>query len=220
MRRLILFVIAAAMAMVLAGAAQAEARPSDKARGPSENGQVHAREGSGRGQNRPGSPGSWKSPGHVPSENSFPQGKAPSDPDGDGNGGLDKPGEAGGFDDDKDGNNGCGNDADREDDNNGWCGLKPKPERPIKPSKPPKPPGGPPPGIPPAGPPPGGPPPGEPPPEIGDEGPPPAQILPGPPLRRPSPEGPGLATTGVDLPLFLFLGGASIGAGVRIRRRR
>ncbi|MGH8974939.1 MAG: hypothetical protein ACRD0C_17265 [Acidimicrobiia bacterium] len=52
----------------------------------------------------------------------WPQGKSTSDPDGDSNGGWDKPGFAGGFDDDRDGNNGCGNDSDREDDNNGWCG--------------------------------------------------------------------------------------------------
>ncbi len=30
-----------------------------------------------------------------------------------------------------DGNNGCGNDPDREDDNNGWCGNKPKPPKPT-----------------------------------------------------------------------------------------
>jgi len=54
------------------------------------------------------------------------QGKSTSDPDGDSNGGADKPGMSGGFDDDQDGNNGCGNDDDFEDDNNGWCGGKPK----------------------------------------------------------------------------------------------
>ena len=60
------------------------------------------------------------------------QGKSSSDPDGMANGGADKPDEVladgqvqGGFDDDHDGNNGCGNDDDFEDDNNGWCG---KPE--------------------------------------------------------------------------------------------
>lgn len=61
------------------------------------------------------------------------QGKSTSDPDSDANGGADKPcelledcaAEQGGFDDDRDGNNGCGNDDDFEDDNNGWCG---KPE--------------------------------------------------------------------------------------------
>lgn len=55
------------------------------------------------------------------------QGKSTSDPDGMANGGPDKPGMTGGFDADKDGNNGCGNDDDFEDDNNGWCGHKPAP---------------------------------------------------------------------------------------------
>lgn len=48
-----------------------------------------------------------------------PQGKSPSDPDGDENGGRDKPGGTGGTSPDKDGNNGSGNDDDCEDDNNG-----------------------------------------------------------------------------------------------------
>lgn len=63
------------------------------------------------------------------------QGKSASDPDDDGrgpdrsNGGPDKPGGSGGVDqDDQDGNNGCGNDDDFEDDNEGWCGGKPKPQ--------------------------------------------------------------------------------------------
>lgn len=53
------------------------------------------------------------------------QGRSLSDPDGDTNGGADKPDPdcTGGVDrNDRDGNNGCGNDADREDDNNGNCG--------------------------------------------------------------------------------------------------
>ena len=50
------------------------------------------------------------------------QGKSTSDPDGETNGGADKPGGDGGFDADQDGNNGCGNDDDFEDDNNGNCG--------------------------------------------------------------------------------------------------
>jgi hypothetical protein len=54
------------------------------------------------------------------------QGKSTSDPDLMTNGGADKPGMDGGFDEDKDGNNGCGNDDDFEDDNNGWCGGKPR----------------------------------------------------------------------------------------------
>ncbi len=49
----------------------------------------------------------------------WPQGKSLSDPDG---GQWDKPGHDGGEDDDRDGNNGCGNDTDRSDDNNGHCG--------------------------------------------------------------------------------------------------
>ncbi|HEX7168952.1 MAG TPA: hypothetical protein VF230_18385, partial [Acidimicrobiales bacterium] len=60
------------------------------------------------------------------------QGKAQSDPDDDGrgpdrsNGGADQPNGPGGVDlADQDGNNGCGNDDDFEDDNEGWCG---KPE--------------------------------------------------------------------------------------------
>jgi hypothetical protein len=51
------------------------------------------------------------------------QGRSPSDPDGDFNYGPDKPGERGGiYTGDQDGNNGCGNDQDFEDDNRGNCG--------------------------------------------------------------------------------------------------
>ena len=51
------------------------------------------------------------------------QGKSASDPDGNYNGGADKPDQPGGDDlADQDGNNGCGNDDDFEDDNNGNCG--------------------------------------------------------------------------------------------------
>lgn len=65
---------------------------------------------------------------------SLTQGNAQSDPDDDGNGpdrsngGPDKqPDGVGGVDkDDQDNNNGCGNDDDFEDDNEGWCGKKPK----------------------------------------------------------------------------------------------
>lgn len=65
---------------------------------------------------------------------SFVQGNSKSDPDDNGkgpdrsNGGFDKPGYTGGINSDRDGNNGCGNDTDREDDNEGWCGRKPKQE--------------------------------------------------------------------------------------------
>jgi len=60
------------------------------------------------------------------------QGRSLSDPDGMSNGGADKPGctREGGdppwnADTDNDGNNGCGNDLDREDDNNGNCRRQP-----------------------------------------------------------------------------------------------
>jgi len=69
------------------------------------------------------------------------QGKATSDPDNNGkgpernSGGADKPNGKGGIDKaDQDGNNGCGNDDDFEDDNEGWCGRKPKADKPAKPS--------------------------------------------------------------------------------------
>jgi len=65
--------------------------------------------------------------------NSGNQGNSSSDPDDDGrgpdrsNGGPDKPDGSGGVDlADQDGNNGCGNDDDFEDDNEGWCGKNPK----------------------------------------------------------------------------------------------
>ena len=60
------------------------------------------------------------------------QGNSTSDPDDDGrgpdrtNGGADKPDGPGGEDlADQDGNNGCGNDDDFADDNEGWCGKPP-----------------------------------------------------------------------------------------------
>ena len=53
-----------------------------------------------------------------------------NDPDDDGHG----PDRGDGTRDDEDWNNGCGNDEDRDDDNEGWCG-KPKPEKPIQPKK-------------------------------------------------------------------------------------
>ena len=81
------------------------------------------------------------------------QGKAQADPDDDGrgpdrtNGGADQPGGRGGADKaDQDGNNGCGNDDDFEDDNEGHCGRpttatpdKPTPAKPSKPTTPTKP---------------------------------------------------------------------------------
>ncbi len=140
-RRTIPLVLMLAGALLLSLAAVAAADPSDRGQERrSENAQDrgsrsndegvrendNAREGSARGQNREGEPGEWKENGHDP-QGGGTQGKSPSDPDAEGNGGMDKPGHDGGFDDDKDGNNGCGNDADREDDNNGWCGPRPKP---------------------------------------------------------------------------------------------
>ena len=70
------------------------------------------------------------------------QGNSSSDPDDDGrgpdrsNGGADKPDGPGGVDlADQDGNNGCGNDDDFEDDNEGWCGHKPKKDKKDKKAK-------------------------------------------------------------------------------------
>ena len=81
----------------------------------------------------------------VENGNSGNQGNSSSDPDDDGrgpdrsNGGADKPDGPGGVDlADQDGNNGCGNDDDFEDDNEGWCGNKPKKDKKVK-SKGPKP---------------------------------------------------------------------------------
>jgi hypothetical protein len=98
----------------------------------------------GTGMNREGSPSvhpgnGWKDPGQV--QGSI---KNLADPDCTGNrtsnpqetnigacddptGAADKLDGPGGFDSDKDWNNGCGNDADFEDDNNGMCGGKPGP---------------------------------------------------------------------------------------------
>jgi hypothetical protein len=68
------------------------------------------------------------------------QGNATSEPDQNGsgperdNGGLDQPGGPGGADlADQDGNNGCGNDDDFEDDNEGLCGGKPAPATTVPP---------------------------------------------------------------------------------------
>ena len=70
------------------------------------------------------------------------QGKADSTPDQNGKGperdyeGTDKPGGAGGLDKlDQDGNNGCGNDDDFEDDSEGWCGGTTKPANPASSSE-------------------------------------------------------------------------------------
>jgi hypothetical protein len=75
------------------------------------------------------------------------QGSSDSTPDENGTGperdfeGTDKPGGKGGVDKlDQDGNNGCGNDDDFEDDNEGNCGGKAKTKPPKDNPKPPKPP--------------------------------------------------------------------------------
>lgn len=181
-----------------------------RGRGPSEKGRVHAAANAARGMNRHSPPGEWNENGHEPAAPSFPQGKAPSDPDADANGGMDKPGGVGGFDADKDGNNGCGNDADREDDNNGWCGKPPHAAAPG----------------------PEGPPPGD-----GDDGTtPPAPVDSPPAITPPSIVGPtiqvlpaprrtapgALPRTGVDVS-SVFLAGWGLtlaGIGMRARPRR
>jgi hypothetical protein len=73
---------------------------------------------------------------HCEPGGSGTQGRARSEPDADGRGpdrndrGTDEPGHDGGlYPQDQDGNNGCGNDHDFEDDNEGWC-LGPDRERP------------------------------------------------------------------------------------------
>ena len=96
--------------------------------------------------------GKDKSVEHGKSLKNPNQGKSESDPDNDGHGpdrgatpadsgkgnkGADKPNGKGGVDRaDQDGNNGCGNDDDFEDDNEGWCGHKPKKSKASKPSHP------------------------------------------------------------------------------------
>lgn len=118
-----------------------------------------AQSNTGRGMNRQGDPGThpgkgWKDPGQ---DQGSPKNTA--DPDCTGNrtnqpqptnkgacdnpwGAPDKPGGSGGFDADKDWNNGCGNDTDFEDDNNGNCGgqkAKKPPEKPhVEKPKPPE----------------------------------------------------------------------------------
>ena len=76
-------------------------------------------------------PSGQEGKGETEAGSSGTQGRSDSDPDGMENGGADKPGCYGGYDDDRDGNNGCGNDTDFEDDNNGNCGGKGRQERPA-----------------------------------------------------------------------------------------
>ena len=83
---------------------------------------------SGGEPGRPDQPGKSQasSANHDPSNpDGTYRGKSESTPDQDGIGadhGVDNNDKTGAG---TDGNNGCGNDADREDDNNGWCGRKP-----------------------------------------------------------------------------------------------
>jgi hypothetical protein len=128
------------MPAAIAAPGKGSGRGTHKGSGPTHEHEPKAIQNATRGMNRPGSPGAWKAHGHVPASVSYPQGYSSSDPDANGNGGADKPGQTGGFNFDRDGNNGCGNDSDREDDNNGWCGLKPKPASPSPPPAPTPPP--------------------------------------------------------------------------------
>jgi len=179
------------------GTTPGQAKKSDDAQtgasqGPNGQGKSHAPQNASRGMNRPGAPGHWKSHGHSPAPVSAPQGHSPSDPDFNGNGGRDKPGESGGFSADKDGNNGCGNDDDREDDNNGWCGLKPhKPPEVTPPTT-----------VPPSTPP--------------GEGP---TVLPLPKITRPVVEAEKLPNTGVDALQLSYAGLGLMLSGHVLRRR-
>ena len=90
---------------------------------------------SGGEPGRPDSPGkseAHQASNHDPSNpDGTYRGKSKSTPDQDGIGadhGIDNNDKTGPG---TDGNNGCGNDADREDDNNGWCGHKPSNETPT-----------------------------------------------------------------------------------------
>lgn len=129
------------------------------------------------------------------------QGKSEADPDDDGRGpdrsnrGADKPGGTGGLDvHDQDGNNGCGNDDDFEDDNEGRClgGQRREPQAP--PSPPPSPPPPPPSGPPDAQPPPS-PPTMQPPSPPVEQPPAPPEVLP----ERPQPTPPGPSGPGPEV---------------------
>jgi len=100
---------------------------------------AEASDNAGKGMNREGTEGQ-KLHGNDPGQDQGSP-KNTADPDCAGNrtadpqatnkgdcgaGAADKPGGSGGFNSDKDWNNGCGNDTDREDDSNGWCGRKPR----------------------------------------------------------------------------------------------
>lgn len=78
-----------------------------------------------KGKNRGYTPTDGRS-AQPKSSNQQGSSKNTSNPDG---GGIDKPVPATQGTSDWDWNNGCGNDDDRDDDNNGWCGRKPSNER-------------------------------------------------------------------------------------------
>jgi len=124
-----LAVIASTAVLLLAGVAAttafAAAGGQGKSKGTSQ--AAHDNHGPSNTSSTSGSSGT----NHDPSNpDGTYRGKSPSKPDQDGIGadhGIvnnDKVGP------DTDGNNGCGNDADREDDDNGWCGAKPHKEKP------------------------------------------------------------------------------------------
>ena len=177
-----------------AGSGEAAGETAHESNGPGSNQKSHALANASRGMNRVSGPGTWKSHGHVPAPVSAPQGHAPSDPDFNGNGGIDKPGQTGGFSADRDGNNGCGNDDDREDDNNGWCGKRPKAVSP----------------------------PPEQPPEQPPENPPTRpgpRVLPGPKITPPVIEGEKLPKTGFGVLELSWTGWSLVLAGHVLRRR-
>jgi hypothetical protein len=125
------------MTLVLAPAAGAMAAPGDGKAAKQQTGTAHTVEQweCGETPDQPSLHPSGRDK-HCEKGRSGTQGRSPSEPDADGRGpdrndrGTDKPGHDGGlYPQDQDGNNGCGNDHDFEDDNEGWC-LGPDRERP------------------------------------------------------------------------------------------
>ncbi|MGH2811304.1 MAG: hypothetical protein ACRDI1_01145 [Actinomycetota bacterium] len=173
-----------------------------------------AKTNSGNGMNRQGGPGThpgkgWKDPGQV--QGTFHNqaepdctGNRSTDPQAtnlgscdDALGAADKPGGSGGFDADKDWNDGCGNDTDFEDDNNGRCGGRKADQPPPPPPPPPHPP-----------------PPGD----GGVGGPRPAQVL-GRPIPAPPAAPAGqLPATGVDFTSLLLSGLGLMALGRKMTR--
>jgi len=133
----------AAAAMLLAMSTPALAGPpGDPGQGPAERSAAVTEDDDTNDGNTPNDVGDETDNAHasgtdrsVENGRSGNQGRAAHDPDDDGkgpdrsNGGLDQPDGPGGLDlADQDGNNGCGNDDDFEDDNEGWCGKPSEPE--------------------------------------------------------------------------------------------